>query len=64
MGKRTGWLAVVAVVFGMAGVSQAAEPTPEPEGVGSCWEIKPMCFAGQHAICLCDIVQNCFWVCK
>lgn len=31
-------------------------------GIGSCWEIKPLCMSGHH-LCICGQMNNCMWVC-
>jgi hypothetical protein len=32
-------------------------------GIGSCYEVKPICMQGQ-AVCLCNQYNQCFWACR
>lgn len=42
----------------------ASHARPAHAGIGMCYEIKPICMAGQHAICVCSSNNNCFWACE
>lgn len=35
-----------------------------PHGVGSCYEVRPICMPPQNPLCICDLTYNCMWVCK
>jgi hypothetical protein len=37
---------------------------PAPMGIGSCYELKPLCMSPQVPLCICDTQNRCFWVCK
>lgn len=36
---------------------------PTPQGVGSCYEVKPICLMGRP-VCLCDLNLQCSWACR
>lgn len=47
--------------------SRQSEPVlmsePQPQGVGSCYEVKPICLMGRP-VCLCDLNLQCSWACR
>jgi hypothetical protein len=54
---------IAAVAFLIAGVAAGAEPGPELEGKGSCYEVKPICIQGAP-VCMCTITLDCYWACR
>jgi hypothetical protein len=41
-----------------------ATEAPAQAGVGSCYEVRPLCMWPQSPLCICDMTQNCMWVCR
>lgn len=55
------------LILAVAIILSAATPataTAEPMGIGSCYEVRPLCMYPQTPLCICDSTMNCFWVCK
>lgn len=38
-------------------------PAPEPTGIGGCWELEPLCGPGDKAVCICNSLDVCRWIC-
>lgn len=45
-------------------VQPSAEQMSASSDIGQCFSLAPLCMYPQHPQCLCDIMLNCFWVCR
>ena len=56
---------VATVVFVITWLALSTNGAAEA-GIGQCYtDPKPICTgSGQRPVCVCDVVQNCWWVCK
>lgn len=62
---RESFFAAVLTVFLCVDDCEPAQsqPAPEPQGYGSCYELKPLCPPGQDPVCVCNTNNSCNWAC-
>ncbi len=64
MAKQASIMVLVALAAWLAMVPKRADAEPEPTGIGSCYEVAPICLYPQAPLCICDQQMRCMWVCK
>jgi hypothetical protein len=52
------------VTAGLSTAALASIQLGSEQGVGSCYEVKPICIGGGHPVCMCTVTMQCYWVCK
>jgi hypothetical protein len=56
-------LAIAIFLLMPSSQAPASEAPAAPMGIGSCWELKPLCMPPQVPVCVCDTMQRCSWGC-
>lgn len=53
-------------IFAVMAFAAMVQSSPETErgGIGGCFELEPLCGIASSAVCLCDDLQRCRWVCR
>jgi hypothetical protein len=63
MGKVTRLVGALVLGLGLVTGLGAEASEPEEQGIGSCWEVKPICMPMQKPRCFCNTMNSCMWVC-